>query len=172
MREWDGYNALKCYDADGELLNDEDMAQAMLVDPSMYDADNQKGWRMGRNAFTYGVENLSPQERHFVGQWVAEGKPQNAKHIFDANGMGKDSDWIPFLKRQELVRLSREAHKARTPGISPGIINQRADHSGTQAGTTSVADANAKTIERSLSKLQLDKNGDFRTMGHLIQMTK
>ncbi len=165
LREWDGYNALKCYDADGELLNDEDMAQAMLVDPSMYDADNQKGWRMGRNAFTYGVENLSPQERHFVGQWVAEGKPQNAKHIFDANGMGKDSDWIPFLKRQELVRLSREAHKARTPGISPGIINQRADHSGTQAGTTSVADANAKTIERSLSKLQLDKNGDFSHYG-------
>tara|TARA_R110002020_G_scaffold152674_4_gene330462 strand:+ start:4188 stop:10385 length:6198 start_codon:yes stop_codon:yes gene_type:complete len=169
VKEWDGFDATKCYNPDGTIMNNEDLNALVESDPSVlprHPVTKKILNRMGRNAYTYGTEMLTPGERQAVAQWIAEDKPDDASHIFDDNKMGKHTDWIPYLKRQALMRLSKEAQAARASGLGPAVMNQSAEHTGAQADSGSVGNASAKTIEQALQKVFMDKKtGEFHHYG-------
>ena len=84
--ELEGYYPWHVFDNEGGLLGDEALHE-LLKDPSQRDRVP-----FGQEAYLWGTESLSPEERMHVGKWICDGKPRHAKHIFDDNEMGKDSD--------------------------------------------------------------------------------
>ena len=157
--EWHGYDPRNFYDEKGELPKSEtDYKELMEKHPAEYD-------QLGREAYMWGTEMLSPAKRLHVMRWLAEGKPHNAEHIFDANGMGKAKDWEAYLHRQNYTRGVREQQKTRAGGHDPGIISN--------APTLSEALPNTETgvwtpkaIETALQQIQVEsKDGTLSHYG-------
>ena len=158
-----GYHPEDFFDEDGKLRSGDEIKDLLTTaDESRWTSGEPTS--MGHEGHIWGTEMLSPEERLNVMQWLAEGKPQDAKHIFDANGMGRDSDWIPFLNRQGLARLSRFVQKTSASSIGPAIINRKPKMSGSLPNT-SVADISPAALERALQKIWVDEDGAFSHYG-------
>ena len=159
--ELEGYRPWNVFDNEGKLLKDDGLLE-LLKDSSQRDRVP-----FGHEAWLWGLESLSPEERMHIGHWIAQGKPRDAKHIFDDNGLGKASDWIPFLNRQAYWRTGKEAQKCRADPFGPGIINKKPDHTGQTPHHEGggMSDLTSNQIESALNAVCVNPDGTFSHYG-------